>query len=893
MGFPLLASSSGSGRDVIGLRLIVINLAARTSRVIPDGTNLPNMDDVRPAGIGSGIYRCGTIEIDAVRRLVSIDGTPTKIGARAFDVLLALVERRERVVSKHELMDLVWPNLVVEENNLLVHMVALRKLLGPRAIATIPGRGYRFALPIDAVSGASFAASAPPPSGGMRGNLPASPPLFGRAQDLDAMHALLREHAVVSIVGAAGIGKTRLALAASAAARCEWPDGAWWVELAPINEGTQVPSSIARALGMQLPAGRPPPEALTIALASRHLLLVLDNCEHLADDIVALVELLRARAPNVRLLVTSQESLKCRDEQVYRLGALAVPASAPLEDAAQFGAVALFVERAHAVDSRFRLASDNVAVVVDICRRLDGIPLAIELAAARVPLLGVHGLHARLNQMFDVLGGGTRMKLRRHQTLRAALDWSHGLLSTDEQTVFRRLGVFAGGFTLELAQQIVVDDHIDQWLVLDLLGHLVDKSLVIADGEAEPRYHLLEVTRAFALEQLGVAGESESMLRRHAEVICELMASIDANFWNLSPVEHGRHSSAVHELGNLRVALDWALASEDDRTLGYELLGRCWPVWMLNGLTGEGVQRMLQLWPLPSNLPKKVEADFCLGFARLNKDAGREEHWEAARRAEALYRQLDDPERLGHALLVVATIAALRDRMPEAEHALLEAEALVTDTAPMRKQAALAATQGLCYVRRGAPELAIAAFRRQVELSRCAGDELGENFANGNVGSVQLDVGDLDAAIESLRKSVDGLRRLNAPYGLEFRLSTLAVALAWRGDDVDILPLAREAFDHHRLLGVTYGPLMAAALQHARRDDARRAVLLTGYACGNLPLREPPSLIALPMQQRVRDLAAAQHPAAAVEGWLRAGQCLTEEQAVAIAFDEAPLDEPP
>ena len=174
-------------------------------------------------------------------------------------------------------------------------------------------------------------------------------------------------------------------------------------------------------------------------------------------------------------------------------------------------------------------------MVVDICRRLDGIPLAIELAAARVPLLGVHGLHARLNQIFNVLSGGTRMKLRRHQTLRAALEWSYGLLSADEQTVFRRLGVFAGGFTLELAQQVVSDERIDQWLVLDLLGHLIDKSLVIADGEAEPRYRLLETTRAFALEQLAAAGESDAMLRRHAEVMCELMTAIEANYWVLSP----------------------------------------------------------------------------------------------------------------------------------------------------------------------------------------------------------------------------------------------------------------------------------------------------------------------------------------------------------------------
>ena len=229
--------------------------------------------------------------------------------------------------------------------------------------------------------------------------------------------------------------------------------------------------------------------------------------------------------------------------------------------------------------------------------------------------------------------------------------------------------------------------------------------------------------------------------------------------------------------------------------------------------------------------------------------------------------------------------------MVEAEQALREAEKLVTASAALRKQAALAATQGQCYLRRGAPELAIAAFRRQVELYRCAGDMLGENAAIGNVGSAQLDAGALDSAIESLRKSVDGLRRIDAPYGVEFRLSTLAVALAWRGDDVDILPLAREAFDHQRLLGVTFAPLMAAALQHARRDNARRAVLLAGYVCSKLSLREPPSLLALPMQQRVRDRAAAEHPAATVETWLRAGKRLTEEQAAAIAFADAPLDE--
>jgi predicted ATPase len=782
----------------------------------------------------------------------------------------------------------VWPKLVVEEGNLLVHMVALRKLLGPRAIATIPGRGYRFVMPIDEVNSSGSAESAPP-SITIRGNLPAPPALFGRAQDLDAVDALLREHTVVTIVGAGGIGKTCMALVAAAAAGLELPDGRWWVELAPITEGAQVPTSITGALGMQLSSGRSPNESLAMVLASKSLLLVLDNCEHLADDIAPLIDLLRARAPNVRLLVTSQESLKCRDEQVYRLGALAVPAGAQLEEAAQFGAVALFVERAHAVDSRFRLANDNVAAVVDICRRLDGIPLAIELAAARVPLLGVEGLHARLNQMFNVLTGGTRMKLRRHQTLRAALEWSYGLLSADEQTAFRRLGVFAGGFTLELAQQVVKDARIDQWLVLDLLGHLIDKSLVIADGEPEPRYRLLETTRAFALEQLGETGESEAILRRHAQVMRELMTATDANCWNLSPTERRR---AVHELGNLRAAVDWAMAAADDRTLAYELLAKCWLVWLHNGLSGEGVQRMLQLWPPASDLASIIEADFCLALARLNEGAGREEHWQAARRAEALYRQLGDADRLGDALLLMGTIGLSLNHMPEAERALREAEELVTDATALRKQAALAATQGECYGCLGEDERSIAAFRRQGELYRRAGAELGEYLALGNVGSAQLQAGKLDAAIESLRKSVDGLRRINAPYGHGFRISMLSIALALRGDAVDVLALAREAFDQLRALGATSGPLLAAALHHARRDDLRRAVLLAGYVL-NEPKKNPAPVclpVHLRVQQQVRDRALVEHSATTVEIWLGAGESLTEAQVTAIAFDDAPLD---
>ena len=819
--------------------------------------------------------RFGAARLDLAQRRLLIDEAPARLGARAFDILVALVERRDRAVGKNELFELVWPGVVVEENNLQVHISTLRKLLGPQSIATIPGRGYRFTASLT-----SSLNDAAVPATSVASKAETQPePLYGRAGDLLAVSDLLLQHALVSIVGAGGIGKTRLAQALAVAAREQFAGRMWWVELSQLSDGAAVPAAIAQALGVSRSDDRPALQTVSALLRHGRSLLVLDNCEHVLDAAADSVNTLLADVPDLRVMVTSQEPLRLPPEHVYRLEGLASDSATETP-----AAVALFVARARAADPRLQPTSAQLMTIADICRRLDGLPLAIELAAARVRLLGIDGLRARLDERFNVLTGGTRSVLRRHQTLRATLEWSHQLLSAAEGAVFRRLGVFVGGFSLELAQAVASDDQLDQWTVLDLLGHLVDKSLVVADSGDAPRYRLLETTRAFALEQLAAAGETPQLLRRHADAMLEFARHVEAGHWRWSEEAQRRHNA---ELDNMRAAIDWAAAAAGTRGLACALFANSRRLWLNHELMNEGIDCGKRLLPLPSDLDVEVEAQFNLALAHLGYQGGPQECFDAALRATELFRRLGDTFRLIDCLIWTVMVATHRGESQHREAALAEAEALIDDDAPARQRAALALAHARHFAYVGDFESARSWAERQAAIYRQSGLELGELMGLTTAAWYNCALGNVDEAIVSLEAAVAAFRSINAPYGAGTAEQALANAYALRGDREPALTLGRAAIPFLQRTQTVASLVPCIALLHAQQagSEAVAAMLIGFFDVEVKRTRRVLQAFITDTRDRVMTLVQMALGTALAQQSAAEGARLTEEQAIALMFD--------
>jgi predicted ATPase/DNA-binding winged helix-turn-helix (wHTH) protein len=528
----------------------------------------------------------GPFRLLPAQRVLLENGKPLRLGSRALDLLIVLTERAGELVGKDELIAHVWPETFIEDSNLRVHMASLRRLLGggrpgERYIVNVPGRGYCFVAPVRR----DDEPADPAPASAPAVELPA--PLtrpIGRGEAIAALADKLRRRRFVTLVGPGGIGKTTVAVAAARELARSFAQRVCYVDLAPIADDRLVVRALASALEVGLggpaPSGGDPLRDALERLRGTTLLVVLDNCEHVLAAAAPLAEEILRAVPGAHLLATSREPLRAEGEWVQRLAALDVPAAGrPLTAARALdhSAVRLFVERGMASLDGFVLRDEDAAAVAEICRRLDGIPLAIELAAARLGLFGVRGLAAHLDDRFALLGHGRRGALDRHRTLSAALDWSYDLLGDGERALLRRLSVFTGAFTLESAAAIAPDPSAASE-VLEGISSLAEKSLLSVDiGGERVLYRMLDTTRAYAARKLVASGESLEARHRHAAYLAQVLRGA-AVTWERLPSADWLCAYGCW-IDDIRAALAHAFSPGGDATLGVDLVVASAPIW--------------------------------------------------------------------------------------------------------------------------------------------------------------------------------------------------------------------------------------------------------------------------------------------------------------------------
>ncbi|MGR4065294.1 MAG: ATP-binding protein [Vulcanimicrobiaceae bacterium] len=661
-------------------------------------------------------------------------------------------------------------------------------------------------------------------------NLPSQMTSFiGRDAEIAEITTLVEQHRLVTLTGSGGVGKTRASLQVAANMLDGSGDGVWLIELAPLSSGDYIPSTVAQALGIKLDPEGNPAENLAVALKSKQMLLVFDSCEHLVEAASQVIGAILHRCPKIKVLASSRQGLGLQGEAAYRMPSLTLPDSSTnltTANAATFAAVALFAERASAADNHFALTDENAPMIADICRRLDGIPLAIELAASRVKMLSPRQLRERLDERFRVLTGGSRDTLPRQQTLRAMIDWSHDLLDERERVLFRRLGIFANGFTLEGAVAVGSGEDLDELDVFDVLASLVDKSLVLAETDGDSlRYRLLESTRAYALEKLSHAGERDAIAGRHLTYLRDRFVGL----WDHMDrtARTGLLTRAlITELDDVRSALDGAL-QRGDIVEGGELLAASGAVTIL-GLEDETAARCEAFLIALGEVEPLLRTRLLITFAGALDRLGRGKTLvEVAAQALDVARSCGDGPILAAALHQYATSLMRQGRLDDNEAALSEAEA-IPGLSP-RLRLALSSRRGNLQLIRGDYENAATIFERLIKEHRSLGNTDEAVKVTLNLGEVEHGRGRTERAIALAREALPLLHGLDAVLG-NANLTGYLISIDDLAGTMEAGRATVAACETDLGSAFVAMALEHVALAHALGGDLQRAATLEGYS---------------------------------------------------------------
>ena len=725
--------------------------------------------------------------------------------------------------------------------------------------------------------------------GSLPNNLPRQlTALIGRDDVLAEVEPLVLEHPLLSLVGTGGIGKTRLALQIGADLLHDVGDGAWLVELATLSDAASVVNAIASIFGLREQGDRPMLDVVVQYLKPRRLLLILDNCEHLIEDVARIADAILRTAPQVRVLATSREPLRIAVERVYQVPSLAVPSNDALtaDDALQYGAIAFFAERARASDAKFALSDESAPIVSEICRRLDGIALAIELAAARIKVMAPRQLAQKLDERFRVLTGGDRTALPRQQTMRALIGWSYDLLSEQEQKLFRFVSIFVGGWTLEAAETVCTDETLDALDVIDPISSLVEKSLVVAEVEQDStRYRLLESTRAFALEKLEQSGEREMLARKHAQWAADLADLSYEARWSTGMTARWR-AEFEPEAENARSAIDWTL-SHDEVVLAARIVVGFSSIY--RRLVGEAETRS-RFETVIGRLDAVAEPALAArAWAALSRTTG------GLRRVEAARRAIDLGERCDHRADTTLSLSELAfglmqaGRAQEAEAAIERAMRRLNESGLTRSAIHATVLNNGAMIANDGGRLVEARqlYEEALALSTSLGDQEAAFGIRLNLAELEFDMGNVDRALE-LARAIEAEPRV--PHMKRFIFVALQNGAAYRlalGDiagartaAVDALQLARGAGTQHIMINIHHLATVAA-----RSGQPHRAARLRGYVDA---WYRSEGYERETTEQRVDDILMtalrAQLSESEIEALAAEGARLLEDQAVAEAL---------